>query len=295
MGDTPPFASTREALGMLRTVLGYLGAGAAEMAGQAQAECLHELEQLDAVKTATRAEILGAFTAAQGYSADGDYSPRSWLIHRTKVTRGSAAGYLAWVRRAAAHPRVAAALAEATVSESYARKMCEWTDKLPPNCRDAADAILVAAAAAGAQLTDLAELAAEIYTRSLREPSDDEPDETFEDRRVMVETTFGGAGVISGDLTSECAAVVTVMGAVAEPRGAEDTGTLPRQYHDALREAMRRLVGADLAAHPCHVIPGAFRVTATTRWPLSFPGQGVGVQVYLSCRVSVFRPTCRVA
>jgi hypothetical protein len=60
VGDTPPFASTREALGMLRTVLGYLGAGASEMAAQAQAECLQELEQLDAVKTATRAEILGA-------------------------------------------------------------------------------------------------------------------------------------------------------------------------------------------------------------------------------------------
>jgi len=88
-------------------------------------------------------------------------------MHRTKITRGSAAGYLAWVRRAAAHPRVAAALAEVAVSESYARKMCEWSDKLPPDCRDAADAILVAAAAAGTQLTDLAELAAEIYTRSL--------------------------------------------------------------------------------------------------------------------------------
>jgi hypothetical protein len=49
VGDTPPFASTREALGMLRTVLGYLGAGASEMVAQAQAECLQELEQLDAV------------------------------------------------------------------------------------------------------------------------------------------------------------------------------------------------------------------------------------------------------
>ena len=232
---------------MLRTVLGYLGAGASEMAAQAQAECLQELEQLDAVKTATRAEILGAFTAAQGYSADGDYSPRSWLIHRTKVTRGSAAGYLAWVRRAAAHPRVAAALAEATVSESYARKMCEWTDKLPPNCRDAADAILIAAAAAGAQLTDLAELAAEIYTRSLPEPSDDEPDEAFEDRKVMVETTFGGAGVISGDLTPECTAVVTaVLESLGAPAGAEDTRTKEQRYHDGLQEAMMRLVAAGL-------------------------------------------------
>jgi hypothetical protein len=116
VSDTPPFASTREALGMLDAVLGYLSADAGEMPAAAQAECLQALERLDAVKTATRARVLGAFTAAQRYAADADYSPRSWLIHRTRITRGSAAAHLAWVRRAAAHPRVAAALAEGEVS-----------------------------------------------------------------------------------------------------------------------------------------------------------------------------------
>ena len=84
MGDTPPFASTREALGMLRTVLGYLGAGAAEMAAQAQAECLQELEQLDAVKTATRAEILGAFTVyAQPEGSPSREALRQAIIGKT--------------------------------------------------------------------------------------------------------------------------------------------------------------------------------------------------------------------
>jgi Domain of unknown function (DUF222) len=214
VSDTPAFASTREALGMLRTVMGYLStADAAQMAAGAQAECLLTLEEIDAVNTATRARVLGAFTAARGYSADADYSPRSWLIHRTRITKGAAAGYLAWARRAAAHPRVIAALGEAGVSESYARKICEWSDKLPPDCRDAADAILVAPAEAGAHLDDLVQLAAEMYARSLpdRGGDDDQPDEAFEDRSVRVETTFDGAGVISGDLSPECAAVVTAV------------------------------------------------------------------------------------
>jgi hypothetical protein len=245
MSDSPAFSSTREALAMFRAVMGYLSADAAEMAAEAQAECLLVLEEMDAVKTATRAKVLGAFTAAQGYAADADYSPRSWLIHRTRVTRGAAAGHLAWVRRAAAHPRVAATLAEGTVSESYARKICEWTDKLPRDCRDAADAILLAAARAGADLTDLVELAAEMYARSLRD--DEQPDDTFEDRRVAVETTFDGAGVMSGDLTPECAAVVTaVLEALSAPAGAEDTRSREQRYHDALAEAMRRLVASDL-------------------------------------------------
>jgi hypothetical protein len=149
VSDTPGFASTREALGVLRAVLGYLSADAGEMVAEAQVECLQALEQLDGVKTATRARVLGAFTAGQGYAADADYSPRSWLIHRTRITKGAAAGHLAWVRRAAAHPRVASALAEEEVSESYARKICERDDKLPRDCRDAADAILLAAARAG--------------------------------------------------------------------------------------------------------------------------------------------------
>ena len=77
---------------MLRTVMGYLfAADHAAMAAEAQAECLLGLEEMTAVETATRAKVLSAFTATQGYSADGDYSPRSWLIHRTRITKGAAA------------------------------------------------------------------------------------------------------------------------------------------------------------------------------------------------------------
>jgi len=250
VSDTPAFASTHEAFGMLRTVMGYLfAADHAAMAAEAQAECLLALEEMNAVGTATRAKVLSAFTATRGYSADGDYSPRSWLIHRARITKGAATAHLAWVRRATAHPHVISALADGDVSESYARKICEWSDKLPPDCRDAADAILVAAAKAGADLTDLVQLAAEMYARSLPDPGDDgdQPEETFEDRSVRVETTFDGAGVLAGDLTPECAAVVTaVLESLSAPMGAEDTRTREQRYHDALQEAMRRLIAAGL-------------------------------------------------
>ena len=62
-----------------------------------------------------------------------------------------------------------------------------------------------------------------------------------------METTFAGAGVISGDLTPECAAVVTaVLESLAAPMGAEDTRTREQRYHDALEEAMRRLAASGL-------------------------------------------------
>jgi hypothetical protein len=238
-------ADTADAIGMYLTSLRYLAtADLAALAAQAQAECLQAFEQGDAISAAARARVLAAFTAGHGYSEDADYSATSWLIHRTRVTKGAARAHLGWARRVIAHPRVVAALAEGSVlSESVARLICQWTGKLPESCRDAADEILVAAARAGARKEDLASLAAEIYARSLPN-SDDDPDAVpdFEDRQVRVETTFAGAGVISGDLTPECAAVVTaVLESLSAPAGAEDTRTREQRYHDALQDAMRPL------------------------------------------------------
>jgi len=138
-------------------------------------------------------------------------------------------------------------LAAGEMSESYARTICQWTDKLPEDCREDADEILLTAAGTGMDLRDLAGLAGEIYARSLPENSDQDQEEAFEDRSVKLETTFGGAGVLHGDLTPQCASVVaTVLDALSAPAGAEDTRTQAQRFHDALQEAMRRLVAADL-------------------------------------------------
>ena len=64
---------------------------------------------------------------------------------------------------------------------------------------------------------------------------------------LKLATTFGGAGVIHGDLTPECAEVVgRVLDALGAPAGKEDDRTRDQRYHDALPEAMRRLIAAGL-------------------------------------------------
>ena len=246
MGTAP--ASASEAMDMVRAGLGYLAAAdATAMAAETQAECLRMLEQATAIGTAARTSMLAAFTSGQGYSADADYSPRAWLINQTRVTKGAAMAYTAWVRRAAAHPGVAAALAAGKMSESYARTICTWTDKLPEDCREDADEILLTAAGTGMDLRDLAGLAGEIYARSLPGKPDEDRDEASGDRSVRLETTFGGAGVLHGDLTAECASVVgAVLDALSAPAGAEDTRSQAQRFHDGLHEAMRRLVTAGL-------------------------------------------------
>jgi hypothetical protein len=232
---------------MLESSMRYLAsADVTQMPIAEQAQCLQTFERIDAAGTAARASVLGGFTVSRGYCEDADYSPRTWLMHQTRITRGAAAEHTGWARRAAAHPVIRQALAAMDISKSFARVICWWTDKLPEECRDQADEILAAAAASGLDLPDVVALAAEMYERS-RPADEDDPDRPFNDRSVRLETTFEGAGVLSGELSPECAALVrAVLDALSGPAGAEDTRTQGQRCHDGLAEAMRRLVAADL-------------------------------------------------
>jgi len=242
--QAPAFANPAEALAIARSAMRFVYDAAGHMTVDSQAEALRQLEQLCSVQTAARAAVLGGFTAGQGYLGDADYSSRAWLMHRTRISAGAAAGHSGWSRRIAAHPQLGAALAAEILSESYAKTIAKWTDKLPEDCRPAADAILLAAARSGMDLRDLAELAAEIHARSA--PQDEGLDQ-FEERSVQIEATFDGAGVLHGDLTPECTAVVTtVLDALSAPAGPEDTRTLAQRYHDGLQDAMERLVASGM-------------------------------------------------
>jgi len=246
MGYAP--ASASDAMDMVQAGLSYLAAAdPAALPAETQAECLRRLERTDAITTAVRARFLSAFTAGQGYAEDADYSPRAWLMHRTGITRGAAASHTAWAKRAQAHPQVVAALAAEDLSESYGRAICRWTDKLPEKYREESDELLIAAAAAGLGLADLSALFAEMYERARSELPDEDPGRDFADRGVRLETTFQGAGVLNGDLTPECAALVgAVLDALSAPTGAEDDRTREQRYHDGLQEAMRRLAASGL-------------------------------------------------
>ncbi|HEX5301180.1 MAG TPA: DUF222 domain-containing protein [Streptosporangiaceae bacterium] len=257
-------AGVAEAMAMVRTGLRFLAAADATQLTLAElADCLRNLEHANSVAVAARTSVLTAFNAGQGYTEDGDYSACSWLRNRTQITHGTAVGHSAWVKRAAGHPLVHAALGGETISESYAREICWWTDKLSPESRQAADDILLGAAASGLELPGLAGLAAEMYERSRQDKPDTEgpdgdgdcdgqdpdrdEDRVLDDRSVTLATTLGGAGVVRGALTPECAEFVqTVLDALSGPAGADDDRTHEQRYHDALHEAMRRLVAADL-------------------------------------------------
>ena len=239
-------ANAGEALAMVRAGLGYLAdCDAGSLGTAAQAGALIGLEAAEAQHTAARARILAAFTAQQGYEADGYYGPGSWLRAITRVTRGAAAAAAGWARRLAAHPVIAAALAQGQIPVSLARLICDWTDKLPEDLRADADGILLAAVLGGADQHDLARLAREMLDRAQTSP--DSGEDGFEERALWLGTTFGGAGRLHADLTPACAAALTVvLEALGQKAGPEDTRTAAQRRHDAIEEACRRLISGQL-------------------------------------------------
>jgi hypothetical protein len=64
------------------------------------------------------------------------------------------------------------------------------------------------------------------------------PGDGFDDRYLQIGTTFGGATVIRGNLTPECAAAVrAATEALDKEAGPEDDRTETKRFHDALQLA----------------------------------------------------------
>jgi hypothetical protein len=236
--------SVADAVAMAQAALAFLAnANMAPVPAAVQADCLRGLERVESLHTAARAGVLAAFMAGGGHEDDGQGSAGAWLRWQTRITRGAAAGAVAWARRLAAHPAVGEALVAGEISASWAREICAWTSQLPAGKQADADAILLAAAAGGADLADLAGLAEEMQRRCAGPDPDD--DGGFADRWLRLDLTLHDAGRVQGDLTPQCtAALQAVLEALGKKAGPEDTRSKGQRDHDALEEACRRLTGA---------------------------------------------------
>ena len=252
--SVPP-ATAAEAATMVQAGLAWLAAAdPASLTVAEQADGLKALERAESMHTAARAAMLAGFSAQGGFEADGQGSAKSWLRWQTRITRGAASGAVGWMRRLAAHPAVRDALARGELSCSWARHLCAWSDLLPEDKRDDADAILLAAAAGGAELADLAALAEEIRRRPAG-PDGDDGDDGFTDRGVSLDVTFGRAGRLAGDLTPQCAAALAaVLESLGKKAGPADIRTKRQRDHDATG-------GGVPAADRCRVPAGPGRAT----------------------------------
>ncbi len=257
-GPAGGFAGVAQALAAVRAGLDYLAAAdPAGLTGAEQADCLRGLAAAESVHLAATARMLAAFDAAGSYAADGQAGAKAWLRWQTRITRPAAGAAIGWMRRLAAHPPVAGALAAADLSPSWARRICDWTSQLPEPARPGADAILAGAAAAGCELDDLAALFEEIRARTAVPDTDGDSDR-FGRRHLHLDRHFGGHASLSGELTPQAAAALeAVLDSLGKKAGPEDTRTKDQRDHDALEEGCRLLIASgclpEVAGQPVHI------------------------------------------
>jgi hypothetical protein len=242
--------SVAEALRLGDAFADYLNSpDAVEVDGAACGEVLVALGGIQAKLAAAYAAFLRRFDAADAHDADGYGSTSAWLAAKAQLTKKDARAAVGQMRRLDERRHLAEALAVGGISGSWAAAIAGWTKKLPAGLRDETDRILLEAAAGGASLDDLAVIAACAIERwRQQQPDPDDPDDGFEDRWVQAGTTFGGAGVIRGSLTPECAAAVrAVLEALGKKQGPEDDRNEGKRFHDALQLACELLLRAKLA------------------------------------------------
>ena len=207
---------------------------------------LRSLGEIEAKFTAAHAAVLARFDAADAHESDGYGTSAAWLMAMTDMTRPDARARVRRMRLLRDHPDMTGALASADISKSQALAIADWTKKLPAELRAETIKILVQAAEAGASLDDL-RIIAGIALERWRASRPDADDDGFDDRYVQAATTFGGAGIIRGNLTPECAAAVqAVLEALGKKAGQEDTRTEGQRFHDALQAGCELLIGAKM-------------------------------------------------
>ena len=245
--DGRMFGSVAEALRMANATMDYLnGPEAADLDPAACGPVLRSLAAVRAKFTAAHASVLGRFDAADAHDADGYGTSASWLDAMANMTRPDAKAEVRRMRLLRDHPALAEALAAGDISKSWAMAIAGWTRKLPAELRAETIRILVQAAQAGAALDDLRMIAA-VALEKWRASRPDADDDGFDDRYVQAGTTFGGAGVIRGNLTPECAAAVqAVLEALGKKAATADARTEGQRFHDALQQGCELLIRAKM-------------------------------------------------
>jgi hypothetical protein len=199
---------------------------AEEWAGWSGAARSARLTELVEVGERLQAETLRCavvWDARADRALDGALSPRSWLAHRTPLSRLQDSRTVSAARLCRRHEATGAALAEGAIS-------CAHVEVLAPVVRGreeefAASEDVLVAAARELRPDDLAEAA-----RHWRNIVDDHQDsaKTFDRRGIGIATTLNGMGVIEGELDQEGTETVIEALDLAAPPDRVDAPVPPR-------------------------------------------------------------------
>jgi Domain of unknown function (DUF222) len=235
-----------EALAQLRTSVRFLAwLDPLEMSAGQREQVLDGLEQADAITAAARGRVLAVLDGQQDSQGFGYQNAKALMVHGHQIDKKTADAHLADAGIARDWPQITAALAEGNViSRGYVHALRKDMGKIPAEARERTEEILVQAARDGADLRMLAQILAAILAEVA--PPDPEEDEgKLADRSLRLSTTMDGAGVLKGDLSPTCAALLrALLDSLNGKTGPQDNRTQEVRDHDALDQGLRILLGS---------------------------------------------------
>jgi Domain of unknown function (DUF222) len=234
-----------QALAQLRTSMRFLaGLDPLEMSAGQRERVLDGLEQGEAITAAARGRVLAVFDSQQDSQGFGYQTARALLMHGYRTSKAAAGSYLDDAGIARDWPGITAALAEGDViSRGYVHALRKDLGKIPADARERTEEILVQAARDGADLRMLQQILAAILAETAP-PDPDEDEGKLADRSLRLSTTMDGAGVLRGDLSPVCAAMLqALLDSLNGKTGPGDKRTQEVRDHDALDQGLRLLLG----------------------------------------------------
>ena len=200
---------------------------------------LRSLGEIEAKFTAAHASVLARFDAADAHDSDGYGNSAAWLMAMTDMTRPDARARVRRMRLLRDHPDMAGALADRghlQVAGAGDRRMDQ---EAPGGAARGDDHDPGPGRPGRARPGMTCGSSPASRWRSGARSRPDADDDGFDDRYVQAATTFGGAGVIRGNLTPECAAAVqAVLEALGKKAG---SGGSPHRGAAVPRRAAARL------------------------------------------------------
>lgn len=198
---------------------------------------------------AAQAAWLAVADAADAVVGAVGRAASAWLVEDLHLTGAEAGRRIRLARGLAERPRLADAVARAQLTTDQATVVLHGVQGLSASDAEGVEAELINRAA-GESVGDLNRAVDAVRQKVAGESADEQSACRHERRTVQIEEAAGGAGLLTGRLTSEGRETLKVaMHAAGGLPGPDDRRTVGQRQHDALQEiAAFYLAHADTAA-----------------------------------------------
>jgi hypothetical protein len=181
--------------------------------GAALGDALIAVAEMATLIDGATVAIVPPWEASGAWALDGASSPIAWLMERTGASRAAVASRRRCALDVSESPTLVAAAASGEVSLEHLRLLCRMRKRTVTRALFDRDVDRLVARARGLHADGFSAELERWYYDALAELAenhpDPPPDDLTEDSTLRLDRSFGGRGLLTGDLTAEDLAVLT--------------------------------------------------------------------------------------